>query len=260
MWKKVVLLGVALTVPLSLDAKVGQSKFEAEPECCLENGLSVAFEAAELNPCPEDGEILLAALQEDGESQPERGRRPVNPEEAAKWRQQREQREQNIQMLQVWKLMRDVELRDDQVERFFPLIRQFQKQERELADLRHSISRSIRSELRKDNPDKAELNRLSSELIEISSDIWKVKSDGMKKIMGILDPLQKAKFMLSFSNMERDLWEAIGRMRVIGPGMLPQADFDRENFTRQMEQFHQHIEKIKQELREKGYPLDSGNR
>ena len=57
--------------------------------------------------------------------------------------------------------------------------------------------------------------------------------------------------------MERDVWEAIAQVRRIDP-MLPKVDFNREKFESNMKALQERMEKIKQELKEKGYPVDSG--
>jgi len=55
--------------------------------------------------------------------------------------------------------------------------------------------------------------------------------------------------------MERDVWEAIAQVRMIDP-ILPKANFDREKYESNMKALQQRMEKIKQELKDKGYPLD----
>jgi hypothetical protein len=147
-------------------------------------------------------------------------------------------------------------LRDSQLDSFFPLMREMQKNEHQLAEKRHELAKALRQELKKDSPDKDQLEKLSSLLLENSGKIWQVKHDGMEKTMNILDPAQKARFMLAISGMERDVWEAIAQVRMIDP-MLPKANFDREKFESNMKALQQRMEKIKQELREKGYPVDS---
>jgi len=202
-------------------------------------------------------ETVLAQLDPEAGPPGPPGLRDMDPEILKQWRAQRAEREKNIQMLQLWKIMQEVELRDDQLDKFFPLMREMQKNEHELAEQRHNLARSLRQELKKDNPDKGQLEKISGQLIDNTGRLWKSKCDGMEKVMSILDSRQKAKFVLAVSGMERDLWEAIAQVRMNDPMLMSKFKLDREKFDANLKVIQERMDKIKQQLREKGYPVDS---
>ncbi|MCE5270405.1 hypothetical protein LLH00_03900 [bacterium] len=216
-----------------------------QPDKCVEQAIELS-------------ETVLAQLSDPEPGPPgPPGLKDMDPDVLKQWRAQRAEREKNIQMLQLWKIMQEVELRDDQLDRFFPLMREMQKSEHELAEQRHGLARSLRQELKKDDPDKKQLEKLSGQLIDNTGRLWQSKCEGMEKVMSILEPRQKAKFVLAVSGMERDLWEAIAQVRMNDPMLMSKFKFDRDQFDANMKVIQERMDKIKQQLREKGYPVDS---
>lgn len=259
MWRKDLCLCLFLALTFAGRGMAAGERNETDDllvvtEGFLNKASSVAVTCAERA----DGmnEIIIAQIPEPEPGPPgPPGTKGMDAEMLRQWKAHRAEREQNLQMLQLWKIMQEVELRDRQLDSFFPLMREMQKTEHQLAEKRHDLAKALRQELRKDSPDKEQLEKLSTQLLENSGRIWQAKRDGMEKVMSILDPAQKARFMLAISGMERDVWEAIAQVRMIDP-MLPKANIDREKFESNMKALQQRMEKIRQELREKGYPVD----
>ncbi len=158
--------------------------------------------------------------------------------------------EHRIGMFQLWRMMNEVELTDEQVDKFFPLWREVQKQERELGAQRRTLVKDLSKELEKDQPDESVLARLTTQISDNSKAIWEARRSGMERAMKLLTVPQKARFILAMSAADKDLRESIFRVRS-GMSALP-AVFDSEEFKEKMQRFNERIQEKSLRLNELG--------
>ena len=168
--------------------------------------------------------------------------------------ERRASQEQKIGLFRMWKIINDVNLTDEQVDKFFPLMRDMQKNERELAVQRNSFLKDLRLELDKEKPDEATLRTLITKIEANGHQIWKTKQEAVDKIKIFLTVEQQARFLLSLNSMDRDIWETVARLR--GPHSLPDFKLDQEKFRTNMEDVRKRLDQIKTELKAKGLPID----
>ena len=163
---------------------------------------------------------------------------------------ERAKHEHRIGMFQLWRMMNEVELTDEQVDKFFPLWREVQKQERELGAQRRTLVKDLSKELEKDQPDESVLARLTKQISANSKAIWEARRSGMDRAMKLLTVTQKARFILAMSAADKNLRESIFRVRS-GMPALP-ALFDSEEFQEKMQRFQESIQEKSARLQELG--------
>ncbi len=170
----------------------------------------------------------------------------------------RARHEDRIGLFQMWRIMNEVELTDDQVDKFFPLWREVQKQERTLSGERRELVKEMREELKKEEPDEAMLQRLITMIRSKSERIWQIRKNGMDKALELLTVTQKARFLLSVSETEKDLRESIFRVRSLLP-LMPKApfalDWDSEEFKERMKQFNEKMQRFNERIKKKSLRL-----
>ena len=167
--------------------------------------------------------------------------------------EKREKQEDRIHLFRLWRIMEDVELTDEQVDRFFPLMRQLQNTERDLAKTRRELIDKLETELDKEQPAEIELKSLMEQI----KNNYRQSSDARVNIMNqsekILTVKQQAKLMLSLNRAERDIWDSIARVRHLG---MPDMKLSREQIEKSMEGVRESLEKVKKELEAHGYSPD----
>jgi len=156
----------------------------------------------------------------------------------------------------LWRIMNEVELTDDQVDKFFPLWREVQKQERTLSGERRELVKELREELKKEEPDEAMLQRLITMIRSKSERIWEVRKNGIEKALELLTVTQKARFILSMSEVEQDIWRSIRMVRSGLPPKTPLAPYwDSEEFKERMKQFNEKMQRFNERIQEKSQRL-----
>lgn len=178
----------------------------------------------------------------------------AEPEDSAdkETAERRARHEQKISMFRLWRIIEEVDLTDEQVDKVFPLMREMQKEERELTHKRHSLFRNLRKELKEEKPAEAVIQSLVTQIEENDNLIWHAKKDAEKEIMNLLTVPQKARFLLAMNDVERDIWGAIARIKGPVPPLPEGVPFDREKFQEQMQKVRENLEKMKQDLQGKG--------
>jgi len=164
-------------------------------------------------------------------------------------KERRAKHERRIGLFQLWHMMNDVELTDEQVDKFFPLWRGVQKLERELSAKRRALVKDLRKELEKEEPDESVLARLTTQILDNSKAIWEARRSGMEKAMDLLTVTQKARFIIAMSQSERRLRESIFRVRS-GMPLPPLEDFDSEEFQERMKRFSERLQEKYGKLQE----------
>ncbi len=182
----------------------------------------------------------------------------ADPEER---RLKRERHEQQINMFRLWRIINDVKLSDEQVDWFFPLWRTMQREESRLSEQRHQLFRQLDEELRAEKPNEGKLDNLVKEIRENSRQIWQNKHQIHEQAMEKLDAQQRARFLMATNDLERDIWRALARVQndfpnMPGPPGVPGAQFDKQKFQEQMEQWRLQLQEINQELRARGLKMD----
>ncbi|MFC1537346.1 hypothetical protein ACFL4P_00805 [Gemmatimonadota bacterium] len=153
----------------------------------------------------------------------------------------RHKHERRIGMSKMMRIMEEVDLTDEQVDKFFPLWREVQRQERELSMERRKLARELKGELEKEKQDESVLRRLIGAVTEKSDQVLSVRKKGMDEAMELMTIPQQARFILSVSQSERDIREMIFKARTRG---ISPPDFDSEEFREKMERFKDRMEKF----------------
>jgi Spy/CpxP family protein refolding chaperone len=168
------------------------------------------------------------------------------PEESDKnSRKRRDKHERRISMSKMMRIMEEVDLTDEQVDKFFPLWREVQKQERELSMERRKLARELKGELEKETPDESALRRLINSITEKSDQVVGARRKGMKKAMELMTVPQQARFILAVSQTERDIREMIFKARARG---ISPPDFDSGEFREKMELYKKKMEKFGEKM------------
>jgi len=187
------------------------------------------------------GSYLGAAQESDKpEKKTIRSVRTHDPEKRAERRARHEER---IGLFRIWRIMEELELNDDQVDKFFPLMRKMMKSERELAGKKRDLVKSLREELKKEKPSEAELKRLMTEIKNQAKLAWQQRVDNQDQFAGLLTVEQQARLLLSLNEVEKDIWESIARVKM-APMIKPEFKFDREKLDRQMKELRKNLDSL----------------
>ncbi|MBW7996430.1 MAG: periplasmic heavy metal sensor [Candidatus Glassbacteria bacterium] len=161
---------------------------------------------------------------------------------------------ERIQLYRLWKIMEDIDLTDEQVDGFFPLMRQHSKTERELARERNDITRQLKEELAGENPSDSKLNQLLSDLKQNGLKVVESKNKAIDDAAEILNARQRARLALTLNQVERDIWESIARVHYQPRGGWPPLAFDKQKLEKHMQQLQQNLQRISKELKARGLP------
>ena len=156
-------------------------------------------------------------------------------------------------MFRLWRIMDELKLSDDQVDKFFPLMRQMLKRDRERAKQKRELVKSLREELKKEKPSESELKRLMTEIKNQARLAWQERMDNLDQFKGLLTVEQQARLLLSMNEVERDIWESIARARM-SPYFKPEFKFDREKFEQHMKEIRKNLDSLNIRLHMKGLP------
>jgi len=247
---KLLLLCIILAPAFAVAAQAQERKDSALPDS-VDIAVDEMIEDMAESAQPEAGnalrylEILSMVDPEQHEGHSERGLR-------------RAKHEDRIGLFQLWRIINEVELTDDQVDKFFPLWREVQKQERTLSTERRELVKELREELKKEKPDEAMLQRLVTMIRSKSEQIWQVRKNGMDKALELLTVTQKARFLLSVSEAEKDIRESIFRVRSHLP-LMPEGPvapvWDSEEFEEKMQEFNEKMQRFNERIQEKSQHL-----
>ena len=174
-------------------------------------------------------------------------------------RRERREHAERIQLFRLWKIMEEVDLSDEQVDKFFPLMREYGKQERELAGQRGKLMWALRKELRKDAPSDDSLKETLSKLKVNSRDVIESKNKVIEDAAQILSVRQQAKLALSLHEVERNIWESIARIRHMPVSNQRDFGIDKEKLHLNMQQLKENLDRIKQEFEAQGLPAPDIN-
>ena len=205
---------------------------------------------------PEDhvGEVaaLLAFAAGDDEQQKD-GRKDKADDREREERMKKHA--ERIEIFRLWKIMEYLDLSEDQVDEFFPMMRQHGKQERKIAEERGTLIRELQEALRQDIPSKANLRKLIDAVKQNKRRLAEEKEALLEKSAKILSIEQQARMLLGIDKVERKLWESIARVRHHRPGHDIGEPFpDKDKLRGNMEELRKKMERINKELKEKGLP------
>ncbi|MBN2288268.1 MAG: periplasmic heavy metal sensor [Candidatus Glassbacteria bacterium] len=161
----------------------------------------------------------------------------------------RDRHEHRIGLFQLWDIMNEVDLTDEQVDKFFPLWREVQKQERTLSGERRELVKELKKELDREKPDEAVLQRLVNMVTAKSEQIWRVRHDGIQQAMQLLTIPQQARFILAVSESERDIFKSI---RMVKRGIPALPAFDSGEFDAEMQKFNERMQKYNERMQKYG--------
>ena len=154
----------------------------------------------------------------------------------------RDKHERRISMSKMMRIMEEVDLNEEQVDKFFPLWRGVQREERQLSIERRKLVRELKGELEKEKPDESALRRMIGSIKEKSDQIVSVRTKGMDEAMELMTVPQQARFILAVSQTEKDIREMIFKART--GSLMHSPDFDSEEFRAKMEEYRERMEKF----------------
>ncbi len=168
---------------------------------------------------------------------------------------------ERIQLYRLWRIMENLDLTDDQVDKFFPLMRELGKKEKELARQRHTLVTKMREELSKEEPSEAELKKLLADLKRNARQVIETKSEAIDRGAEILSIEQQARMALELGDVERNIWESIARVRhKPGGRSWENSGFDKQKLQGEMRKLRENLKRISKDLEARGLPgLDVDN-
>lgn len=106
------------------------------------------------------------------------------------------QRRQQIEMLRIWKMTEELDLTEQQAEKFFPKLRNEDKKIEELEQQRQKIFRNLHEDVKKGEIDAKELDKTINDLTEIQTDIIQKHARFIRDMDGILSTDQQARLII----------------------------------------------------------------
>ena len=172
------------------------------------------------------------------------------PHDRRDWSERRTRHEERIGMFRLWRVMEKLELSDDQVDKFFPLMRQMMKRDQERAKKKRGLLKALREELEKEKPSEAELKRLMNEIKDQARLAWQERTKNLEQFNGLLTLEQRARLLLSMNQVDKDIWESIARVR-----MSPtDFKFDKAKLDLQMKELRNNLDSLNIRLQLKHLP------
>jgi len=166
------------------------------------------------------------------------------------WSERRARHEERIGLFRLWRVMEELDLSDEQVDKFFPLMRQMMKRDQELAKEKRELLKTLREELEREKLSETELKRLMNEIKDQARLAWQERKKSLDKFNGLLTVKQQARLLLSMNKVEKDIWESIARVR-----MSPtDFKFDRAKFNLQMKELRNNLDSLNIRLQLKNLP------
>lgn len=105
-------------------------------------------------------------------------------------------RRQQIEMLRIWKMTEELDLTEQQAEKFFPKLRNEDKKIEELEQQRQKIFRNLHEDVKKGEIDAKELDKTINDLTEIQTDIIQKHARFIRDMDGILSTDQQARLII----------------------------------------------------------------
>ena len=105
-------------------------------------------------------------------------------------------RRQQIEMLRIWKMTEELDLTEQQAEKFFPKLRNEDKKIEELEQQRQKIFRNLHEDVKKGEIDAKELDKTINDLTEIQTDIIQKHARFIRDMDGILYTDQQARLII----------------------------------------------------------------
>ena len=119
-------------------------------------------------------------------------------------------RRQQIEMLRIWKMTEELDLSEQQAEKFFPKLRNEDKKIEELENQRQKLYRELSKDVKKGAIDAKDLDKTIDNLTEIQTNIIQKHAKFIRDMDGILSTDQQAKLIL-FRHKFRE--RMVGMMR-----------------------------------------------
>lgn len=143
--------------------------------------------------------------------------------------QRHERIKKRIQLLIMWRLTEVLDLDTTQAAKFFPLFHANHTQEQALHKKMREARQGLQEELKKPAPNNGRLSTLSSRVLNLRQQMQRLKHDQMKRAIGVLTPLQRAKFVMFFPRLQRQIRRMTRRPRHRGPNQRPGRFRNRPN-------------------------------
>ena len=178
---------------------------------------------------------------------------PKPPRKGKDWAERRARHEERIGLFRLWRIMEELELSDDQVDKFFPLMRNMHKKEQEYTEEIKSRLEILRASLKDEKPYEPAIKELIEGIEKYERLRWEARRDALKEIKGIISIEQQARLLLALNEVEKDIWESIARARM-APFFKQEFKFDREELDRHLKELHRNLDSLNIRLKLKGLP------
>ena len=126
-------------------------------------------------------------------------------------------RREQIEILRIWKMTEELDLTEQQADKFFPKLRSEDKKIEELEQQRQMIFRDLHENVKNGKIDAKELDKTIDNLTEIETDIIQKRANFVRDLDGILSTDQQARLIIfrhKFRERMVDMMRDIQRNRM----------------------------------------------
>jgi len=136
----------------------------------------------------------------------------------------RKPRREQIEMLRIWKMTEELDLSEQQADKFFPKLRSDDKQIEELEHQKQKIFRELHENVKNGELDAKKLNKTIDNLTEIQTNIIQKHAKFIRDMDGILSIDQQAKLII-FKHKFRE--RMVGMMRDVRRNRMNKGNMKR---------------------------------
>ncbi len=138
---------------------------------------------------------------------------PFGDESGRRPHRQREKQRERIGLMMMWRLTNALELDQDTAAKLFPMMREFDVEKRQLHEKRRDMIQQMRTEVEKDNPDRAALRKMIDDFKQNELDMVGLRNKRLDDLSKILSDEQVAKMIIFVPQFERNVRELISDVR-----------------------------------------------
>lgn len=128
--------------------------------------------------------------------------------------EQMEKMRERIETLRVWKMIEFLDLTPEQSDEFLPLLRKFQKAQKQLDMAKKELFGELKDELESEEPDEQELKNIMNELEKNKEAAENERNDFLINSRKTLSTIQQARLLLFEHRFEGELRETLRKLRM----------------------------------------------
>jgi hypothetical protein len=128
-------------------------------------------------------------------------------------KQNRARLRERIEMVKMWKLTQALDLDEATAEKLFPLLNQYEDQQRQLRVKRAELLKQLNDELKKDSADPAILRKTVDEYKKNDAELVQTRNQRMDDLSKILSEKQMAQLIVFVPRFEREVKNLMNDVR-----------------------------------------------